>query len=119
MEDNNSNVDNSAVLEQLQTLNKSVDSLTENQEELIEFLVKKDQETKEADTEKQEKEEQQKLETEKSSTEQAETYSETLQQISENINVTNHLISGQIFFMGVVVGVLLIKILFDRFGTRT
>lgn len=118
MEDNNNNVDNSAVLEQLQTLNKSVDALTENQEELIEFLVKKDQESKEADTEKQEKEEQQ-LETEKSSTEQAETYSESLQQISENINVTNHLISGQIFFMGVVVGVLLIKILFDRFGTRT
>lgn len=119
MEDNGNNVNNSSVLEELQTLNEGITSLNENQEELTEFIIKRDKETSEAQAEKDQKLEEDQAKSDQDQTQQAETYTETLEQISNNVNVTNHLLSGQIFFLGVVVGVLLIKILFDRFSTRT
>lgn len=33
---------------------------------------------------------------------------------SEQIDLTNHLLSGQIFFMGLIFGVLLFKVFWDR-----
>lgn len=119
MEDSNNNVNNSSVLEELQTLNEGITSLNENQEELTEFIIKRDKENTEAQAEKEEKLQEDQAKSDQDQTEQAETYTETLEQISNNVNVTNHLLAGQIFFFGVVVGVLLIKILFDRFSTRT
>ena len=125
MEDSNNNIDNSAVIKELQALNEGISSLTKNQEELTEFIINKDKEEKEAEEKKQEEEQKKQEETkqeqtkaDQENTRQAETYTETLEQISNNVNVTNHLLAGQIFFFGVVVGVLLIKILFDRFTTK-
>lgn len=119
MEDNSNSINNSSILEELQALNEGITSLNENQEELTEFIIKRDKENTEAQAEKEEKLEEDQVKSDQDQTEQAETYTETLEQISNNVNVTNHLLSGQIFFFGVVVGVLLIKILFDRFSTRT
>lgn len=118
MEDSNNNIDNSAILKELQALNKGIDALTENQEELTEFIINKDKEEKEAEEKKQEETKQEQTKADQENIKQAETYTETLEQISNNVNVTNHLLAGQIFFFGVVVGVLLIKILFDRFSTK-
>ena len=125
MEDSNNNIDNSAILKELQALNKGIDALTENQEVLTEFIINKDKEEKEEQEQKQEEElkkeeetKQEQTKADQESTRQAETYTETLEQISDNVNVTNHLLAGQNFFLGVVVGVLLIKILFDRFTTK-
>ena len=119
MEDNGNNVDNTSVLKELQTLNEGITTLNENQEELTEFIIKRDKENTEAQAEKEEKQQEDQVKSDQDQSQQAETYTETLEQIANNVNVTNHLLSGQIFFFGVVVGVLLIKILFDRFSTRT
>lgn len=65
--------------------------------------VKQDQE---ADVEEQTREAQQ---------EQADTYTETLTDIKTNIDLTNHFLVGNMFFISVLIGVLIGKILWDRF----
>ena len=123
------NIDITPIVEELQILNKGVVSNGEKLDSITEYLITKDkqQEEKEEEqlkkeTEKQEeqlkKEEEQKgldEQKEQSQTEQTETYTELLTDIRDQSVVTNYILSGQIFFMGVLFGVVLLSVLWNRF----
>lgn len=125
MENNDNSSNNAAVLEELQTLNEGISSLNENQEELTEYIINKDKEEEELKAEQEEEqkiadEESEQIEQEEKEAQEAdqETYTEIVSDIRDSINLNNHLLSGQIFFCGVIAGLLIIKILFDRFSTH-
>lgn len=121
-ENTNNNSDTSAIIEELQILNEGTVSNGEKLDQVLEYLVtkdKKEQEEKEAaqEEEDQKKEEEQKTteEKEQSDIEQNETYTEVLTDIRDQTALTNNLLSGQIFFMGVIFGLLLLNVLWNRF----
>lgn len=122
MENTNNNIDTSSVVEELQILNEGTSSNGEKLDEVLEYLIAKDnkeQEEKVSALEKEEKsleEEKQDSEIrEQSASEQNETYTELLTDIRDQSILTNNLLSGEIFFMGVLFGVIFLNVLWNRF----
>ena len=128
-ENTSNNIDITPIVEELQILNKGVVSNGEKLDSITEYLIAKDKEDKEKEEEQLKKEEEQlkkdqeeeelqkgiEQEKEQSQTEQTETYTEILNDIRDQSVVTNYILSGQIFFMGVLFGVVLLSVLWNRF----
>ena len=128
-ENTNNNIDLTPIVEGLQTLNQGTNSNGEKLDEIMEYLITKDkleqeekekaakeQEEKEKAAKDQEEKDQQEAEIKSAQEEQdQETFEEVITNIRDQVVLTNNLLSGQIFFMGVVFGVLMLKILWDRF----
>lgn len=121
-ENSSNSTDFTAVVEELQNLNHNADANGKKLDQIIDYMLAKDIQ------EKSEKEEQQKQEEKaaqdnevKAQEEQAaqdtqtETYTELLSDIRDQTVLTNNILSGQIFFMGVLFGVLLLNVLWNRF----
>lgn len=129
MEDTNNNIDSSAIFGELQTLNQGISSINKQTEELVLYLVNKDKEaeaekkeaeklakkTAEADAEQAEADAEAQEAKDQQAQEQTETYTELLTDIRDGIELENQMFAGQILFMGIICGVLLAKIFFDRF----
>ena len=126
---NEKEVTNKDILDALNSLNDNTVANNDSIKELTEYLISKDEKEKEeqekneelrAEKEETESKEQETAKAEESAKadSQTETYTELLTSINDNVILTNHLIAGQIFFMGALLGTLLIKILFERFSTR-
>lgn len=123
------NIDITPIVEELQILNKGVVSNGEKLDSITEYLITKDKEEKDKEEEQLKKEEEQlkkdqeeeelqkgiEQEKEQSQTRQTETYTEILTDIRDQSVVTNYILSGQIFFMGVLFGVVLLSVLWNRF----
>lgn len=125
-------VTNDDLLEALQQLNQSTVATNKSVQDLQEYFIAKDRKEKqEAETlqkqaeqegkEKAELEEQQKREQESAEAEetakadsQTETYTELLTNIRDEIQLNNQLISGQFLMFGIICGILLFKILWDK-----
>ena len=129
MEDNNNNIDTSAILSQLQTLNEGVSSVNQQTKELVNYLVVKDKEEAEAKRQAEEAQKKENKEAEEQAIKEAEeqaskdeqaqaeteTYTELLTNIRDGIELQNQMQASQILFFGIICGVLLVKIFFDRF----
>lgn len=118
----NNNADYSALLKEIQILNEGVVSNGERLTEISEFLIAKDKAEnleKEENLKKQEEEKLKNEEVEKENqvkaSEETDTYTELLTDVRDQMVLTNNILSGQVFFMGVIFGILLLKILWDRF----
>lgn len=125
-------VTNEDLLNALTELNKSSSETNKSIQELQAYFIAKDKkEAQEAETQKKieeqegkeqaELEEQQKLESESAEAEQSakadaqtETYTELLTEIDEGIKLQNQLMVAQSIYIGIIVGLLFMKILFDR-----
>ena len=125
MEDNNNTVNFDAVLSEMSALNKGISSSNEKLDELILFLqnsekrqLEKEQQdelkkVQEAQEQGQRELEQEQLESEADQAEQ-ETYTEILSDIRTEIQFNNQLIAGSFLFYGIICGILLFKILWDK-----
>lgn len=132
-------VTNQELLEALQDLNASSVSTNNSIKELMEYIVTKDRqeeqrlvtEQKQAEQAEKEKQESEKQASEEQASADAEakaveeqkeaeeqeltqTYAETLQSINDGVQLTNQLLTVQGIYLGIVCGLLFIKILFDR-----
>ena len=143
MEDNNNSVSLDALLGELQTLNQGVASENEKIDQLVQYLIVKDQKEKEAAEaaekqaakEKAEQVEADRISAEneqKAAEEQAEadqqaaeeqaaqdqevteTYTELLTDIRDQSVLMNQLLAVQGVFIGIVIGLLFMKSIFDR-----
>jgi F0F1-type ATP synthase assembly protein I len=132
MEENTQGVTNEDLLNALNKLYESSDSTNKSVQELQAYFIAKDKKEKqEAETlkkqqeqeaqEQAELEEQQQRETESVEAEQSakadaetETYTELLTDIRDQIQLNNQLISGQFLMFGIICGILLFKILWDK-----
>ena len=133
MEDNNNTVNFDAVLSEMSALNKGVSASNEKLDQLIEMIAieskneqeryEKDQEDKIAaeqkkvaeDLEQGQNELDQEQQEAEAQEEVTETYTELLTDIRDELDYSNQLMIGQLFFIGVIFGVLIAKILIDRF----
>ena len=114
--------------EQYTELNESIDRLSNNTQDtnnavndLREYLEEKDQKQEEKEQEQKEQEEVQAEETETKEAENnvkseqdTRTYTELLQSIDEGITVQNGLIAGQFVTDGILCGVLLLTVLWNK-----
>lgn len=108
--------------EQLNSIDSNVSNINDNLETLL--VIKEPVENK--DEQKTETSIAEKKSTETKSGETGETTEETeavtltdiydsVEKVNENITLTNQILTGNILFLGVIVGVLLFKIMWDRF----
>lgn len=121
-ENTSNNTDTAAVIKELQILNQGIGSNAEKLDYITEYLITKDESAQEKAEKEQQKaeEEEQKLqkaaeEKQQEEEEQTETYTELLSDIRDQVSLTNNILSGQIFFMGVLFGVALLSVLWNRF----
>lgn len=132
MEENNIQVTNDDLLQALLQLNESSNATNKSVQELQAYFIAKDkkekqesetlkkqqeQESKEqAELEEQAKREQESAEAEKTAKADSETqtYTEILTEIDQGIQLQNQLMVAQSIYIGIVVGLLFMKILFDR-----
>lgn len=132
MEESTSSQVNTQLIEVLNKLNDSVDQNTQSINQIQQYLIIKDQQDKKdqlskEETEQKKAEEEQKTLAEKEEQEalasdqsaakaeaQNETYTELLTEINEGVQLTNQLLTVQGIYFGIVVGLLFMKILFDR-----
>lgn len=122
-ESTSSNIDLTPLIKEIQTLNKSVGSNGERLDQITDYLITQDKLQSEKEEQlKKEQEEQQEINTkatqekEQSEQQQTETYTELLQNVSDQLEVQNALISGQNFMSGIICGVLLFTILWNKIG---
>lgn len=129
MEDNSNSFDTLAIVEELQKIDQGLVALNTSQKELTEYIILRDKKADkekaaalEQEAEKKEAEEQEAetLEAEKSEqqtreADQQQTYTELLTDIRDQTVLTNNLISGHIFFTGMLFGVMLLSVLWNRF----
>lgn len=139
VKETNEQITNQDLLDALHSLNESSVNTNNSIKELTEYLVTKDRqaEQKEA-TEKKQAEQEAKEQAEKDllaeeeqasadaeakaveeqkeaeEQDQVQTYTETLQSIDQGVQLTNQLLAVQGIYIGIVCGLLFIKILFDR-----
>lgn len=121
-ENTSNNSDTSAIIEELQILNQGTISNGEKLDQVIEYLItkeEKEQEEKESTKEQEEKKDQEEQkateEQQQNQEEQTETYTELLTDIRDQSVLTNNLLSGQIFFMGILFGIIFLNVLWNRF----
>lgn len=115
-------IDTDAIVSELQTLNKGIVSSNEKLDSISEYLIAKETQrqdeqsaNKKAEAEKAEAEKQQAEAQEQARSEETETYTELLTDLRDDIRLQNQMFAGQILFTGIICGVLLAKIFFDRF----
>ena len=117
-ENSSNNTDFTAVIKELQDLNNNTDANGKKLDSIIDYMLAKDIQEKSdkeqaekvaADNEVKAQEEQAAQDT------QTETYTELLTDIRDQSVLTNNILAGQIFFMGVLFGVLLLNVLWNRF----
>ena len=132
MEDTNNSFDSSAIVEELEKINTSVASGNKKIDELTEYFITKDAKEK-ALAEKQAKETEKKIASDQEAQEQADleaqeqadleaqeqeelnqTYTELLIDIRDQTVLTNQLLAVQGVFIGIVIGLLFMKSIFDR-----
>lgn len=121
-ETSSNNIDFTPVIKELQILNQGVSYNGKRLDQINEYLLLKEKQENE-EKEAQEKQAQEKAEQEavesaqksESDAQQTETYTELLTDIRDQTVLTNNLLSGQIFFIGVLFGVLLMNVLWNRF----
>lgn len=120
-ESTNNNTDLTALIQEIQILNESTVSNGERLDEITEYLITQDklQSKKESDLKKAQEEQSEKdikanEEKEQAQQEQTETYTELLQNVSNQLEVQNALLSGQNFMSGIICGVLLFTILWNK-----
>ena len=118
----NNNLDFTAIIEELQTLNEGTVSNGEKLDQVIEYLIAQDElkQKKEKDQEKKSTEEAEQAEIKSQEKEQQEqlqdeTYTMLLTDLRDQTTLSNYLISGQIYFEGVIFGTLLLTVLWNRF----
>lgn len=111
-----------AINKNTETLNQIQDFLIlQNQDRLNKEEEQKKQDAKEAKKEAEEADLQAKEEAElqasrdASQEEVTQTYTELLQDIDEQVSLHNNLFAGQLFFFGIITGLLIAKIFLDRF----
>lgn len=111
-----------AVLKELQKINKYNETQQEAQKQAKqEADTKAEAEAQQAEADALEAEEQAKSdakiaeEKEAQEAQQTETYTELLTDIRNELDFSNQVYAGQILFMGMICGVLIAKILLDRF----
>lgn len=146
VQDNNSDIDFSALLGELKTLNEGVVSENKKLDELVNYLIVKDKQEKEAkeaaeklaaeekaaqieadqaaaEEEKKEEEESKEAaeeeakiqeEKEQNQLDQQQTYEEILLDIKDEIELSNHLQIVNGLYIGIVIGLLWIKIIIDK-----
>lgn len=121
-ENTGNNSDTATIIKELQILNQGTVSNGEKLDQVIEYLItkeEKEEETKKQEEEKKETAQQEEQKTaeekEQTATEQNETYTELLTDIRDQSVLTNDLLTGQIFFMGVIFGIILLNVLWNRF----
>ena len=114
-ENTGNNSDTATIVKELQILNEGTVSNGEKLDQVIEYLItKEEKEEKQKETAQQE-EQKSAEEKEQTATEQNETYTELLTDIRDQSALTNDLLTGQIFFMGVIFGIILLNVLWNRF----
>lgn len=104
--------------EQSVNLEQQVNDLQEQQENTNVILERIEDQLLEQDQKNQVKQDQEadaEEQTREAQKAQADTYTETLTDIKTNIDLTNHFLVGNMFFISVLIGVLIGKILWDRF----
>lgn len=111
----NYNIDFTPLLEEIQVLNEGVISNGERLDEISEFLITRDKEEKEEKEEQLKKDQETEQEENIRSSEETETYTEILSDIRDQSVLTNNIMAGQIFFMGVIFGILFLNVLWNRF----
>lgn len=114
-EDTNNSTDFASLLEEIQILNQSTISNGKRLDEISEYLIAKDAEDKMSRDAEYNEQMQLKKSEEETQTELNDSYTELLTDIKDQISLTNNILSGQIFFTGVLFGVLLLSILWNRF----
>ena len=120
--ENTTNETQDLILDNLRTLNENTvanNVKLSNIEKLLTEQYEHEQE-KEKAQEKKEAEQSEAdatatAERDASNAEQTETFEEILTETRDNITLTNSIFAGQICFLGIIAGILLGKILFDRF----
>lgn len=128
-ENTGNNINTSSIVEELQILNQGTVSNGEKLDQVIEYLITKDQkdqeekeaaqkkqqEQEEADQKNQQEEDAALKQQEEETQEQTETYTELLTDIRDQAVLNNNIMAGQIFFMGVLFGIILLNVLWNRF----
>ena len=125
-------VTNNDLLQALNDLNQNSVATNNSIKELTEYLIIKDRQEKQKEetlnkqseqAEKEEAEIQEQKEQEEASAKaeqsakadaQSQTYEELLIDIRSEVQLTNQLLSGQFLFFGIICGILLFKILWDK-----
>ena len=112
---------NTQIIELLESINENTISTKDSIDELQEYLIiqeKKENEEKEKqeeiEAEKSETESLAKSEQESNASDQAETYEMMLVDIRLEQQLTNQLLSGTFLFYGIIAGILLFKIIWDK-----
>lgn len=126
-------VTNEQILNALNDLNSNTIATNNSIKELQEYLISKDRKEQQEEATKAKQEEQEALkqaeldeqtakEEESAMAEQSakadqvtDTYTELLTDINNNVVLSNNIFAGQLLFTGIISGILLGKILFDRF----
>lgn len=115
-------IDFTPVIEELQALNKGIVSSNEKLDSISAYLISKDMQQTEKDSaeynaklEQDQATREAQKQAEEQRSEEAETYTELLTDIRDDIRLQNQMFAGQILFIGIITGVLLAKIFFDRF----
>ena len=121
----NETIDNSIdftpLIEEIQILNQGIVSNGERLDQINEYLILKDKEEKkekqaaeEQAAEENEAAEKQAAETREAQQQTEETYMELLTEIKEEQQLTNQMFAGQFLLFGIITGILLFKILWDK-----
>ena len=121
----NETVDNSIdftpLIKEIQILNQGIVSNGERLDQITEYLILKDKEEKKEKqaAEKQAAEENEAAEKQAAESREAqqqteETYTELLTEIKQEQQLTNQMFAGQFLLFGIITGILLFKILWDK-----
>lgn len=132
VENNNDSVDYYALLTEMQEINKGINRLHSSQEELTQYIISRDKQSdqekanekkiqeeqkaidKEAAEQQEAEQQEAKLQSEEQQEQQTETYTELLTDIRDEIRLSNQLTAGSFMFYGIICGILLFKILWDK-----
>ena len=121
----NETVDNSIdftpLIKEIQILNQGIVSNGERLDQINEYLILKDKEEKKEKqaaekkaAEDNEAAEKQAAETREAQQQTEETYTELLTEIKQEQQLTNQMFAGQFLLFGIITGILLFKILWDK-----
>ena len=110
----NYNIDLDPLLKEMQTLNEGVVSNGERLDQINEYLILKDKKESEDSEVKAETEQTTRDAEIEASEQQNEQFEELLIDIRLEQQLTNQLITGSFLFYGVIAGILLFKILWDK-----
>lgn len=128
MEDNTNTVDNTAIIEELQALNKGIVAVNSSQKELTEYIILRDRkadeekaqndkvqaEADQAKSEADQLQSKQDQEQAKADQEITETQTDLLSDINDSLQLSNQIQTFNVLIFGIICGLLFIKIFLDR-----